>query len=384
MPSRDDIARAAADALDLAVLPPALVGFDGFIDAITDMVDRRHAMTPDAYSRLPTIAAFAQRCAAAAGKSTNIERVVRERRFGGNGPLLAGALARLGSPTTYIGAVAPDAGTPHALHPAFAEFASWCRRVVPLGPPGETACLEFDDGKLMLNDTAPVQRISWNLLLDSLGLQALRDAFDHARILAIVNWSLMGGVPGIFDGILLHILPAIAPAPRRLFIDLSDPAKRSDLDIRLVLDQLARLNAAGLRVTLGLNLAEAARIDLVAGTNALTSAEPSPDSLVAAAAALRRALRLDTVVLHPRHGAAAASHAAADWFDGPFTSAPRLSTGAGDHFNAGFALGQALDLHLPLCLAIACAESGLYVRDARSPDRPRLVHFLRNLPPPHA
>ena len=61
---------------------------------------------------------------------------------------------------------------------------------------------------------------------------------------------------------------------------------------------------------------------------------------------------------------------------------PALSTGAGDHFNAGFALGLALGVPLPAALAIGCATSGAYVRDAQSPDRPRLVKFLRDLPEP--
>src|SRR5262249_17062631 len=126
--ARAGIARAAAAALERGPAPPALVGFDGFIDSTIDLVDRRRGVAPGGdtggdmtgggYTRIATIGAFAARCAAAAGRSTNIERVVKERRFGGNGPLLASALARLGAPVTFIGAVADEgpADTP-ALHP---------------------------------------------------------------------------------------------------------------------------------------------------------------------------------------------------------------------------------------------------------------------------
>src|SRR5262245_49745394 len=138
-PDRQDIARAAAEALAAAPSPTALVGFDGFIDTIIDAVDVRSDMTPAGYRRIPTISAFAARCAAAAGRSANIERVVRERRFGGNGPLMAGALAQLGAEVTYIGAVGEDGG---AIHPTFRAFAARCRRVIPTGPPSHTDCFE--------------------------------------------------------------------------------------------------------------------------------------------------------------------------------------------------------------------------------------------------
>jgi sugar/nucleoside kinase (ribokinase family) len=63
---------------------------------------------------------------------------------------------------------------------------------------------------------------------------------------------------------------------------------------------------------------------------------------------------------------------------------PRLSTGAGDHFNAGFALAQAAGLPLEECLAVGTATSGAYVRDAESPTLPRLCDMLATLPEPQA
>src|SRR5688572_27490574 len=103
---RAAIAAAAADRLAAAgELPASVVGFDGFIDAIIHVVDRRTHMGPEGFEALRTIPQFAARVGAAAGKSTNIEMVIHEERFGGNGPLMASALGRMGSPVTYIGAV---------------------------------------------------------------------------------------------------------------------------------------------------------------------------------------------------------------------------------------------------------------------------------------
>lgn len=394
MPTRAQIAHAAADALAAAApsLPGrhALVGFDGFIDSIFRLVATRRSMRHDDYDALHTIPAFADRCREAAGKSTNIETVRLEDRFGGNGPLFAGALAALGLPVTYIGAIGRPEGP--GVHPAFQPFADRCRRVVPLGPPSTTACYEFDDGKLMFNDTADVQRVTWDRVIQAVGLSSLRDLAQGSGLLGIVNWSLLGGVPGIWEGLRRDVFPFITPAnaahagpDRVLFIDLSDPAKRTDTDVRDGLSQLADLEAApGVSVTLGLNLAEAQRAARVLGLSVFPHGQhPTPEEITAAAAAIRSETNLDRVVIHPREGAAASDRTGdAAWFEGPLAPKPKLSTGAGDHFNGGFAFAQTLGLPLPQCLAVGTAVSGAYVRDAHSPSLDRLLTFLRDLPAP--
>ncbi len=387
---RATIANAAADGLEHADLASrrALVGFDGFIDFIMDLVDVRTDMGPRGFRRIPTIGTLATRIGAAAGKSTNIEVVTHERRWGGNGPLLAGGVARLGMPTTYIGAVGRE-DDQCALHPVFAPFASLCERVVPIAAPGRTDAFEFDDGKLMLNHCSAVQDVTWERIVEVVGLEAMRDAVAGASLLGIVNWSLIGGVSGIWRGLMEQVLPAIAPRPR-VYIDLSDPAKRTDDDLREGLALLTELNTLA-PVTLGLNLAESERIERLCvpsdsrgGPVAIASIESDLGRrLMHASIALRHALRLDCVVIHPREGAAA-STASGDsaWFDGPLTRTPKLSTGAGDHFNAGFAAAQVAGLPLEQCLACGTALSGAYVRDGVGPDLRRLCEFLRDLPAP--
>ena len=388
MPSRTDIARAASDALRAAgQVPPALVGFDGFIDSIVHMVDRRTDMSPKGYVRLRTITDFAARCASAAGKSTNIERFLIEDRFGGNGPLMASAVAGLGMPTTYIGAVgeeAPANGGAARVHRVFAPFAARCRRVIPTGTPSATLCLEFDDGKLMFNDTAGQQVVTWERIVAAAGLDEVVRTVDAARLIGIVNWSLLGGVPGIWEGLARDVLPKCAKVRRVLFIDLSDPAKRSDEDIRAALAQLRTLDRS-ISVALGLNLSEAERIARVLGLGVLEAGTGAPSGrmVLEACRVIREAADLSCVTVHPREGAAGADRdGAAAWFDGPFTASPRLSTGAGDHYNGGFAFARTLGLPMEQCLAVGCAVSGAYVRDAASPSRERVVEFLRELPEP--
>jgi hypothetical protein len=381
--SRTDIARSAAAHLEAARPFGSLVGFDGFIDEIIAAVDTRHAMTAEGFARFRTITEFAARIAAAAGKSTNIELVVEEERWGGNGPLMAGALGALGSAVTYVGAVGkPDA--PTELHPLYTEFASRCARVLPIAPPAHTDALEFEDGKVMLGKTANVQRVTWDAIVAAVGLHDLRTLIRSTRLIGIVNWTMLGGVDGIWNGLARDILsldPSLAQS-LRIFIDLSDPAKRTDADLLAALANLRKLNTF-VPVTLGLNLAEAERVATTIGVTSMKDSTLALDQRVQAGARdIRAALALDCVVVHPREGAGAATADEVSWFWGPFTQNPKLSTGAGDHFNGGFAFAQTLGMNLDECLATGCGTSGVYVRDAKSPTLARLAEFLRELPDP--
>lgn len=370
-------AAAAADAIagaDLASFP-SLVGFDGFIDSITRLVGSRRTMAMQDFTPISTISEFGGRVLDAAGRSTNIEAVLVEDRFGGNGPLYAGALGTLGLPVTYIGAVGSQ-GPGSEVLPVFKPFAKLCREVVTLGRPSSTLCLEFEDGKVMINDRGNVQAVTWDVLGTQPGHGRLREIVSGSRLVCVVNWSLMAGVQGIFEG-LAGIVPKTGV---RIFVDLSDLTPRSDTDVRRCLDTLGTLDrASSSLLTLGLNLAEAACLSRVLGLDPLEGSPP-PEQLVRSARAIRAKAGVSCVVIHPREGAAGATATDTAWFDGPLCARPKLSTGAGDHFNAGFSVAQCLGLPLDQCLAAGTALSGAYVRDAASPTRDRLVSFLRNLP----
>jgi sugar/nucleoside kinase (ribokinase family) len=63
---------------------------------------------------------------------------------------------------------------------------------------------------------------------------------------------------------------------------------------------------------------------------------------------------------------------------GPYCPNPKKSTGAGDRFNAGFCLGLALLLADADSLALGCAASGFFVRNARSASCQELIGFLHS------
>ncbi len=81
-------------------------------------------------------------------------------------------------------------------------------------------------------------------------------------------------------------------------------------------------------------------------------------------------------VIHPVKFAVCAIEEKSYYYEGPFTPNPLISTGAGDHFNAGFCFGQILNLSPEESLLIGVANSGFYVRTAKSANLEELTGFI--------
>ena len=63
--------------------------------------------------------------------------------------------------------------------------------------------------------------------------------------------------------------------------------------------------------------------------------------------------------------------------EGPYCANPKLTTGAGDNFNAGFTLGMMMGFDLEEALTMGTANSGFYVRNARSANYQELCEFVK-------
>src|SRR6266516_3870738 len=140
----------------------AFVGLDGFVDEILHVVDKR--MDAQTYERVPSIARLAERIAEAASKSTNIELVNQLTKLGGNGPIMANALARFGLQVTYLG----NLGYPY-IHPIFHELVKQAE-VHSIAEPGHTDALEFEDGKIGLGKQSSLKDVTWTNILERFGL----------------------------------------------------------------------------------------------------------------------------------------------------------------------------------------------------------------------
>lgn len=346
----------------------ALVGLDGFIDEIIHVVDQR--LDFDRYTRLSSMAAYAQRLGQAAGKSCNVEWVVQRVKLGGNGPLMANALGNLGTRLVYVGAV----GWPE-VHPVFESLRDF-GEVVTLADPGHTDAVEFEDGKVMCGKIETMKDVRWQRLLERLGgEEKLRGRLEACDLIALANWTMLPFANEIFDG-MIALLRAHGPAKAPMFFfDLADPEKRTREDLAGVIRRLGEYSREGFHIMLGLNHKEAQQVAAVLGRNDLCP-DDTPSALRRLAEAIVAGSGITELVVHPRHRAAAATATGSWCVEGPFTPRPRLSTGAGDHFNGGYCHGRLHGLEPESALAVGTATSGYYVRFGGSPSPAALEQFL--------
>tara|TARA_B100002019_G_scaffold273835_1_gene270256 strand:+ start:480 stop:1592 length:1113 start_codon:yes stop_codon:yes gene_type:complete len=345
----------------------AVVGLDGFVDKIVAPVEKRHGLG-DQFDAIETISEMGEKISAAAGKSANIELFPRFEKLGGNGPIMANAMLSLGMNIRYIGAL----GSP-VINPVFGEFARKTN-AISLCEPGITTALEFKDGKVMLGNTLSLENINYEKMIEECGEGEFFDLLSKADLISIVNWTMIPKMTALLIELVEKVLPNLPPRDTRtFFFDLADPAKRSSSDIYEVLQVISRFQAHA-EVTLGLNYNEGLQVCDVLG---LKSGDKSENDLKSMATEIRRKLGISTLVLHPVESAACATKDGAWWSEGPYCENPKITTGAGDHFNAGFCSARMSGFSPLTSLALATCTSGHYVRTADSPSTAQVIELLK-------
>ena len=342
----------------------AFVGLDGFVDEILHAVDIRQSA--EVFQRLPSIAKLSERLAAAAGKSTNLELVSQMTKLGGNGPIMANALAGFGLRVTYLGLL----GYPN-LHPVFQDFAKRAE-VYSIADPGTTDALEFEDGKIMVGKHASLKQMTWKNIQARFGQEKFASKFGGADLIGFVNWTMLPYMSDLWEAILREICPGMQGRRRILFFDLADPEKRTREDILRALDLIGQFEKY-FNVILGLNEKEALEIGEVFGLKPKTA---SADGLAEFALLVAAKLKLNTLVIHPVTYALAVSEGKVDVVNGPFVGRPVITTGAGDHFNSGFCLGKLLGLSNAMSVLTGVTTSGYYVRTGHSPSVAQVAGML--------
>ena len=360
--------RAAAEALETSTERFSQVrfaiGFDGFVDEILHAVDTRQSRT--SFERILTIPQFSDRVRAAAGKSANIEVVPIQVKLGGNGPLMSLAVAGMGGKVTCIGLL----GYPHVL-PVFKPLADKAE-LLSVGNPGRTDALEFQDGKVMIGKLDTIENMCWQRLQDIIGPDRFKALMVGSDLVACTNWTMLTEMDEILEN-LIRMVPEKSSV--RFFFDLADPEKRDRADLARVLGQIGALNKRA-RCILGLNLREAEQVSEVLGL--AQAVEETLASVEGAAARIAKAMDLHGVVVHAVRCAGAFIDGETAGIDGPYCGNPKLSTGAGDHFNGGFVSGLMSGLDTRGALYSGVGTSGWYVRNARSPERSDVIGFLRD------
>lgn len=351
-----------------AAIPECRVvtGFDGFIDEMISLVGERRSLTD--FTPVPDIATFGKMVSAAAGHSSLREIVINDVHPGGCAVNLADGLASLG---VRVDCFATLGDPPHS---AFREIAEKCRGFHSWGrEPGRTLAFEFADGKLMFSAGKQLAEFTPDAVREYLTDGTYRAACSEAQVIALTDWTLYPHMTGVWRLLLQEVFSTLSHRPHFL-IDLVDPSSRSGTDILEVSGILKDFEPCG-PLTLGLNGNEANILCKLHGLETVPSDGTAEDTL-AQAKALRARLGITRVLIHRIPYAVSADQDGGFMQPGPFCQNPKKSTGAGDRFNAGISLGLALGFNATDCLAVGCAVSGFFVRNARSASQDELAEFL--------
>ena len=364
----------------------ALIGFDGYINKIQKVVKTKKGTSSVYYD---TITQIADHVATFAGMSGQIEIRNLESKLGGNAPIMANALGALCIKNTCIGTMGyPD------LNNVFEDMNSHCE-VISIAEPAQTNVMEFDDGKLILSEVSTFEQLTWTYVSAVAGIDKLTKWVYESQLITFVDWANLNYCTDIWQGILDDIIINLNPSPsekehtvffrtnknvpydegygmrhKNFFFDLGDPSKRSKEEILAALATINRYKPYG-KVTLGLNENEAKKIYF-----ALDGENLETTDLQDILKYIFSKMSVHQVLVHPIDRSVISTKNGVFEVKGRLIPEPRMLTGGGDNFNAGFCLGLLMDLPIQQTMLLGMANSGAYITNGVSPEIGDLISYL--------
>ncbi|MDS0279805.1 PfkB family carbohydrate kinase [Halomicroarcula sp. S1AR25-4] len=307
-------------------LPPTpaggdvVFGFDGYVDTVRQV---RTDIDGETTEPLESLAALRDRIgdAVAADSSLALDWHDRGRRAGGHVCHLARAWDRLEYDPTLLGML----GKPQL--PLFDdEFGHL--ETHSLGEPGYTDAMEFEDGKLMLNEEGDIRQFDWETLTSTLGRETLVDAIDGTELFGIGYWAMAPRLPSVFDGLRDDVWPSLTDPPGHVLLDPADIRKLNGDTVEAMVEATERLDDVA-TVTLSANRAETRALADALGR----SQTDDPTRAVFDAVDVSRVVTHGVYESRSFTASDTASVAVSPVAD------PEMTTSAGDHFNAGLSFG---------------------------------------------
>ncbi|RWY53683.1 carbohydrate kinase family protein [Mucilaginibacter gilvus] len=338
-------------------------GFDGFVDSIVKVVNSKNE--DGGTEHFQTIKAFGDYISAKSGSGFSLESEEQLLKLGGNMPIMANAMAQMGTHIDCMGAF----GLP-VIHAAFTNMHPACI-LHSFTNPGFTTAMEFTDGKIMLAQMTDLNHADWEVIKAAIGLQKLKEIFSNTDLICLVNWSELDYSNNIWQGLLNDVFCSI-DTNADFFFDLSDCSKRSATAIATATNLVKQFGQYG-KVTLSLNRNEAGILyKIFVGQNLPTDLQTLGDALFPR-------LGVTVLIIHTSK-ISLAWDAEGSYANHPiFIANPTISTGAGDNFNAGFCIGQLLGLDAGSSLIMANSSSNCYIKNGESPTLKALGNHISKL-----
>ena len=354
------------------------MGFDGYIDSLYNMVKNRKNINE--FKIYESMKNFGQKIVDTAGSSISIERTFKKEIGGGFAPNMARAIGNM-APMAHVdlfGAL----GYPN-INPIFKNLPSNVE-LHSIGTPGATLALEFSDGKVMSQDFGGIFELDWETVISRIGgRDNLISSFEKADAIGNGHWSLMPFMTSYFKHFLSDIFPNVSNLKKKLFfLDPADLTKRSEEDIKEMLVLLKKINEI-IPVVLSVNDREVMDIARTLNLHGQLSLEKNnPSSYLSAGKTINSNLNFNYFVIHDPHFATISGVELSKnfhyWITEGFTSKPKYTVAAGDHFNAGLLNALLLGMSTSESCVIANAATAIFVRTGQSPSPKELRMFISN------
>ncbi len=340
----------------------AFLGFDACIDYIIHIVREKNGNEVTGY--FTESSQFGEFLINLENKSCGVELQTKLSKIGGNMVITGNAMGNLGVKVECIGTF----GFPEIL-PVFRTMSPNCTLQTIADTISATA-LEFDNSKVIMFDPGPYNNLTWDGIKNLLGTEKIKKLITGKQLISFLNWSEIENSSQIWKGFLDEIFPdTIKAGPKPFFFtDFSDCSRKSKQEIQSVVELLARLRDY-FKVTISLNRNEA---DLIARALGLEGYE-SDEIFVKA---LYELINADVLIIHRTKDALGYDGSTYEKCDTFFCKEPRILTGGGDNFNAGFCYSLFNEFNLFQSLLLANAVSGSYVKTGTSPGINELLEFL--------
>ncbi len=342
------------------------IGLDGYIDFIQRAVKTQTTNGPEYFTNIKD---FSDHLSKAAGKSGQVEIITQETKLGGNAPIMAHALGSLGFKTSCIG----NFGKP-TINMVFHDIHENVE-LLSLGNSALTNALEFHDGKIILSEVGPFKNLDWEYVKKEAGFESLSTKIKWSSLVALVDWCNLPFSTDIWKGILEEIIANTGNSNYHFFFDIADPSRRSDGEIQEALEVIGGYAKFG-KVTLGLNENEAEK--LYSCLNRINQTLEEGISLIEKGKYIFSNIQVWNLLIHPTDRSISINNSGISEIAGRFVEHPKISTGGGDNFNAGYCLGQLLSLDIEESMLIAMANSGAYVQNGKSCTFNELKEYLTN------
>jgi hypothetical protein len=337
-------------------------GFDGFVDTITRIIKEKNYKSVQTIDSVNDFTAY---ITAKAGTNFSLELHEMITKPGGNMPIMANALGCTGIKVNCIGAL----GFP-VIHSSFLQLSPNCS-LYSFADPGITTAIEFDDSKMLLAGMTSINNSNWQTIKDTIGIDKVISLFQQTNCIALLNWSEMDHATDIWKGVAEEVITEIKTDRGKpfIFIDLADCSKRSETAIREIISIIISLSTM-LEVIVGLNANETR---LIAG---IFLDRGNYDDLRETGEQLYKELHVQSLIIHHSKQALAWDESGVYQQTGFTITTPKIFTGAGDNFNAGYCLGKLLRLKTGESLVLGHATAAYYIANGKSASIEELIDFL--------